>query len=358
MVLGSAECLCSPGYYGALCESARIAVQAFADGALADCDVWMDTGPDFEPSEPSTNSSTVYAVGQTGFDGKFAFLIDNIDAFIGNVQYLKFIVVPGDSCRSIATEGYLPSPLVLRVPPRLLSIVGTTLGITPLSTVEWVLARHVTASQFETSTEQLDAAALLLRDNLQWNSDGVHAGDPYYRIGEDSVNHLAADCVGDCLVAFCTAVQMQNAVAMLDPLLEHMVAVNNATAANEAWISTYYALAMEVRWSSVEATFDLSDPDCCNRVLVRAANWMHSGTELPQFAVFVLDVSMGGADVQALQSLTLDIVVAANLLINEFHAAGLADEHSDCPGGVCIELVSNGVQSITAVVTRAATMCI
>lgn len=248
----SAECKCPVGYSGAACESATITGAVYADSVVADCSVLLGISDD-------VTNDTALAHAQSSFDGSFAFTIGDIDAFIlrlpsvaGLYKEVFVVVMPGNRCRGIGTDAYLPAPMVLRLlaPASLIEadIVGPSLAVTPLSTLAW---------SFDTEITQAEA------DDTLRNAFGA-SGLTEYQMDAGSVNMLSRSCDTRCLTAYCNSVKVQNTVSVLRPFLK----VESGEIA--AWRAIVFAISDEIVRSTRAGQTVMTDENSLSRVIQTA----------------------------------------------------------------------------------------
>ena len=286
-----AECECPRGYSGTACESAQIFGAAYADGVVADCSVLLG-------SVDGVTNDTALARAMTSFDGSFTFSIPDIDVFIstlpsvgGVYRHVFVVVMPGDRCRGIGTNVYMPAPMVLRVLAPASgkdsiesSLVGSSLAVTPLSTIAWGL---------DTSTGSTTITDV--RETF-----GV-AGDAEYRMDAGSVNFLSRNCGVRCVRAFCNSVKVQNTVAVLQQFL------SVESGSEPAWKSIVFGIADELSRTASATSYSLADEDTINRAVDTAYSHMLGGispttTASEEFqvlmasAVNVLTIANSGID--------------------------------------------------------------
>eukprot|EP01043_Picozoa_sp_COSAG02_P015382 COSAG02_NODE_655_length_18811_cov_23.089515_5_plen_818_part_00 len=246
----SATCNCPVGYGGAACQSATISGAAYADSVVADCNILLGLTVD-------VTNGTALAHAQSLFDGSFAFMIADIDAFISRLPSVAnlykevfVVVVPGDRCRGIGTDAYLPAPMVLRLLAPASSIegdiVGPSLAVTPLSTLAWSLDTEVSHA-----------------DDAVRNAFGS-SGLTEYQMDAGSVNILSRRCDARCLTAYCNSVKIQNAVAVLQPFL------NVESQELPAWRAIVYAISTEMVRAARAQEMILADDNSFSRIIQTA----------------------------------------------------------------------------------------
>lgn len=285
----SAACDCPEGYSGAACETAMISGAAYADSVMADCSILLGLTVD-------VTNDTALAHAQSSFDGSFAFMIADIDALIlslpsvANLYKQVFVVVvPGNRCRGIGTDAYMPAPMVLRLLAPASSIegyiVGPSLAVTPLSTVAWSL---------DTEVSHADA------DDTVRNAFGA-SGLTEYQMDAGSVNILSRSCDARCLTAYCNSVKIQNTIAVLQPFL------NVDARERPAWKAIVYAISEEIVRAARAHQMILTDENSLSRIIQTAytrllgtapaaATGSSSFQLLFDRAVGVLTIANGGID--------------------------------------------------------------
>ena len=324
-----AECLCPEGYSGEDCSGGEFRGQLYADGVMADCDVFL--GLDERPYAESALAQAV-----TRFDGTFTFSVENIDALLSSISAahpdwpavalkVYVVAVPGSLCRSVATDVFMPAPMVLSITtedlPQLEAVLaGGEMAVTPLSTLAWAFdASPGSGAVTEASRAQLGAT-----------------GDVEYRMDDGSVNALANDCDAQCVSGFCTAVMLQNAVAVMQPLVKELEGEYGLH--NLPWQSILFATAE----AASDASFNMADESCLRGILTAAQLLMVDGADVP---------TAQSADFQLLKNASLAVLSSANSVIATAEAeAALGSANL---GGV-IRSVRESVQKASTVIGRAA----
>ena len=256
----SAECRCPPAYSGVACETARISGTAYADSVLADCRVLLGLSHD-------VTNETALARTSSSFDGSFTFMIADVDTFILSLQSVAglykrvfVVVLPGDGCRGIGTDVYLPAPMVLMHLAPTTSIeadlVGPSLAVTPLSTLTWSLDTEIGLAEV---------------DDTVRNAFGA-TGLTQYQMDAGSVSMLSRSCDARCVAAYCNSVKVQNTIAILQPFL------NVESGEYPAWRSIMFAISDELVQTARTSQTILSDEGSLNRIAQRAYTRMLGAT--------------------------------------------------------------------------------
>jgi hypothetical protein len=272
----------------------------YAEGAMADCTVFVDDGNGLEPN--FQNSDAQFRA-QSGFDGVAPIYVPDISAFVASrPSGVRFAVLPSDGCRSVATDGYLPSPMVLVVKSGVQELAPRALPITPLSTLTWMTAQL----QSSTIQESIDQ----IRTSFGWEDV---TDNTFYSMDPHAVNLLDATCGTHCLEAYGMAIQLKDTITLLDPLLLHLRQSQGfSVAVHSPWVSVYRAVAAEISGVAAGGSFSLADcqqDTACNaRILSRAHSWGVSGTE---------SLSVNTTDSAGLQPLVIAILARASAMIEE-----------------------------------------
>lgn len=280
-----AECTCPAGYSGATCESGKISGVVYGDSVIAGCSVMLGL------SEDVTNR-TALAHTTSSFDGSFALTIADVDDLILKLHSVTsaykeafVVVVPGDRCRGIGTGVYLSAPLVLRLlsPSIESDLVGTSLAITPLSTLAWSLGAE---------TQQIE-----VNDAAQNAFDA--SGHIEYHMDTGSVNFLSRNCDARCTIAYCNSVKAQNTITLMQPFL------NTESGGQHAWKFIVFAISDELARSTDQSY--LTEEGSLNRIVQTARRHLLGETpstaadsnefqQLLGIAIGALSIANGGID--------------------------------------------------------------